>query len=125
MVSKKKIMVVDDEPMTTEFLKTLLEMSGYDVIPILSGKECLDKLKTEKPDVILLDIMMPEVNGWEVLEKIEEDDNYKKIPVIIISAKDQPVDKMLAEDRYKVADYIVKPFSNKELIEKIKKIVGN
>lgn len=122
---KKKLMVVDDEPMTTEFLKTLLEIKGYDVIPTLSGEECLAKLKTERPDAILLDIMMPGLDGWEVLEKLSEDEANKDIPVIIVSAKDQPVDKMLAEDRYKVADYVVKPFSNRDLLDTIRKVIGD
>lgn len=123
-MTKKKIMVVDDDKLTVDFLKTLLELNGYEAIPILSGEECLAKVRDMMPELILLDIMMPEVDGWAVLENLGKDPELKSIPIIIVTAKDQPIDKLLAFDKYKVIDYIVKPFSNKELLEKIRNVIG-
>jgi CheY-like chemotaxis protein len=123
-MTKKKIMVVDDDKLTVDFLKTLLELNGYEAIPILSGEECLAKVRDIMPELILLDIMMPEVDGWAVLENLGKDPELKSIPIIIVTAKDQPIDKLLAFDKYKVIDYIVKPFSNKELLEKIRNVIG-
>lgn len=121
----KKIMVVDNDQATTDFLKTLLEMRGYDVVPTYSGQECIEELKAEKPDAILLDIMMSEISGWDVLETLEKDENTKDIPVIVVTVKGNPRDISLATERYKVNSYIVKPFRNEELLGEIDKCLSD
>lgn len=116
-----KIMVVDDEPDTVALIKLVLETEGFEVIPAYSGRECLEKLKDEKPAVVLLDIMMPEMDGWEVFHRIKE--KYPKLPVAMLTVRDKDIDKMLGLHVLKVDDYITKPFGRQELVERVKKII--
>jgi CheY-like chemotaxis protein len=81
-----KIMVVDNDRSTVEMVKTALELEGYETISAFGGQECLDKLKEMTVDLVILDIMMPEVDGIQVLRTMNEDEKLKKIPVILISA---------------------------------------
>lgn len=117
----KKIMVVDDEPDTVDLIKLVLETEGFEVVAAYSGKECLEKLEEEKPALVLLDIMMPEMDGWEVMHKIKE--KYRDLPVAILTVRDQDIDKMLGLHVLKADDYITKPFGRKELVERVKKMV--
>jgi len=117
----KKIMVVDDEPDTVDLIKLVLETEGFEVISAYSGRECLEKLKVEKPAAVLLDIMMPEMDGWEVFKKIRE--KYENLPVAMLTVRNQDIDKMLGLHVLKADDYITKPFGRKELVERVKKMV--
>jgi two-component system response regulator VicR len=117
----KKIMVVDNEPDTVDLVKLVLETEGFEVMTAYSGSECLGKLKEEKPDGVLLDIMMPDMDGWEVFKKIRE--RYKDLPVAMLTVKSQDIDKMLGLHVLKADDYITKPFGRKELVERVKKMV--
>jgi len=118
----KKIMVVDDEKNILEGITLLLELKEYDVVPINNGPECLRKIKGVDPDLLLLDILMPEMTGWEVLSKLAP--MNLNIPVIILTAKIQTIDKVIGKNNPLVREYITKPFSNDDLLEKIKNIVG-
>jgi len=117
----KKIMVVDDEPDTVDLVKLVLETEGFEVMTAYSGRECLMKLEKEEPDAVLLDIMMPEMDGWEVFKKIRE--KYNKLPVAMLTVRNQDIDKMLGLHVLKADDYITKPFGRKELVERVKKMV--
>jgi two-component system response regulator VicR len=117
----KKIMVVDDEPDTVDLVKLVLETEGFDVTTAYSGDECLKKLNEEKPDAVLLDIMMPDMDGWEVFKKIRE--KYKNLPVAMLTVRNQDIDKILGLHVLKADDYITKPFGRKELVERVKKMV--
>ena len=117
----KKIMVVDDEPDTMDLIKLVLETEGFEVIPAYSGKECLEKLKIEKPALILLDIMMPMMDGWEVFHRIKEE--YHDVPVAILTIRDRDIDKMLGLHVLKADDYITKPFGRQELVDRVRKII--
>lgn len=117
----KKIMVVDDEPDTIDLVKLVLETEGYEVVEAFSGRECLDKLEREKPDVVLLDIMMPEMDGWEVFRKIKE--RYEDLPVAMLTVRDQDIDKMLGLHVLKADDYITKPFGRRDLLNRVKKLI--
>ena len=114
-------MVVDDEPDTVDLIKLVLETEGYEVIPAYSGKECLEKLRIEQPVLVLLDIMMPVMDGWEVYHKIKE--TYHDLPVAILTIRDRDIDKMLGLHVLKADDYITKPFGRKELVDRVKKII--
>lgn len=118
----KKILVVDDEPDTVDLIKLVLTTEGYDVIPAYSGMECFKILKMEKPSLILLDIMMPEMDGWEVFHRVRKE--YEDIPVAILTVRDRDIDKMLGKHVLKADDYITKPFGRQELIDRVKKIIG-
>ncbi|MEZ5334890.1 MAG: response regulator [Methanolobus sp.] len=113
-----KVIVVDDEPDTIDLVKLILEAENMEVIGAKSGFDCLEIIEKEKPDAVLLDIMMPEMNGWETFHKIKE--IQPKMPVAMLTVKSQEFDKMLGLHVLKADDYITKPFSRKELIERTK-----
>ncbi len=119
---EKEVMVVDDEEDTLELVRLVLESAGFKVITCISGKECLEKLEETPPDAVLLDIMMPEMDGWETYQKIK--DTYPNLPVAMLTAKGQNIDRLLALHKIKVDDYITKPFGKNELITRVKKITN-
>ena len=117
----KIIMVVDDEPDTVDLVKLVLETEGFEVITAYSGDECLKKLGESLPDAVLLDIMMPEMDGWEVFKKIRE--RFENLPVAMLTVRNQDIDIMLGLHVLKADDYITKPFGRKDLVERVKKLV--
>lgn len=114
------VMVVDDNPDIIFAVKKGLESLnlGYEVIGAGGGQECVQLLNQEKPDLILLDIMMPDMDGWDVVAKVRENDQIKEIPIIFLTAKDDVVSKGMA--KLGVEDYIVKPVNIQELDKRIK-----
>lgn len=124
-MSKKRVLVIDDDLMTLEFLETLLKKKGYEAICAIGADECMKKLKEVKPDIILLDIMMPKKSGWDVLEALKLNANTKNIPVIIITVKDDMKDISRANKYENVCAYIVKPFEHNDLIKKIEDVTTN
>jgi len=121
---KKKIMVVDDEEDLLELVKAIFEEEGFEVIPASSGAECLEKLKEVKPDLILMDMMMPGMSGRETTEKIRADPNTKDIKVAFLTvARFSEVGKEIMKE-LNVVDYITKPFENEDLVRRVKKLVG-
>lgn len=121
VIMKKKIMFVDDERDVVDSVKSILKKGGYDVVTAYSGKECLKKLESEKVDLILLDIMMPEMDGWDVCAKIKENKKTEKIPVVFLTAKTDPISKGMG--KLASADYIEKPFDIKDLLRRVGTIV--
>ncbi|MBN2331156.1 MAG: response regulator [Candidatus Aenigmarchaeota archaeon] len=120
----KKIMVVDDEESLIELVRAILEHEKYEVITSISGEECLKKLKTVKPDLILLDMMMPGMSGREVCESIRQNPATKDLKVAFLTvAKFSEAGKGVLE-KMNVLDYITKPFENQDLVKRVKKIVG-
>lgn len=123
-MGKKTIMVVDDEKSLLELLGALLEEEGYEVVNASSGDEALAKLKTVKPDLVLLDMMMPGMSGREVCERIRGDPETKNLKVVFLTvAKFSEVGKDTLSEM-DVSDYITKPFENEDLLKRVKKIVG-
>lgn len=120
--STKKVLVVDDEPDTLELVKLVLESGGFEVMLANNGMEALAQIETTKPDIVLLDIMMPDMDGWDVFRKIKE--RNSDIPIAILTAKAQNIDKLLGLHVLKADDYITKPFGKNELIGKVKKLTG-
>ncbi|MBU3966357.1 MAG: response regulator [Euryarchaeota archaeon] len=120
--SHKKVLIVDDEPDTLELVKLVLESGGFKTVLAASGKEALKELEASKPDLVLLDIMMPDMDGWEVFRKIKEKD--AKIPIAILTAKAQNFDRLLGLHVLKADDYITKPFGKNELISRVRKLAG-
>ncbi|BAI62653.1 putative response regulator [Methanocella paludicola SANAE] len=118
-----KIMVVDDEPDLLEVVKLILESDGYQVVTANSGQEALDKIEKEMPDLVLLDIIMPRMDGWEVFSRIKGNTKTHDIPVIMLTAKDQRIDKLIGLHVVRVDDYITKPFGRAELLERIKRVL--
>lgn len=123
-MSKKKILAIDDEPDVLSFLKLVLERSGYDAVTAPNGTEGLIRAHVERPDLILLDIMMEEMDGWETLRLLKMDEESRDIPVVVLSARAEPKDKIRALQEGAV-DYIIKPFSVRESLEKLEAIVSD
>ena len=117
-MDKKKILIIDDEPNFLEVLKARLEMEDYEVIATLSGAEGLLKAKEEQPDLILLDVVMPEMDGYTVLKHLRADRKTKAIPVIAVTARPGVKELFAIEG---VKGYIVKPFEDEDLISSIQK----
>ncbi|MDP3105561.1 MAG: response regulator [Candidatus Methanoperedens sp.] len=120
--SHKKVLIVDDEPDTLELVKLVLESGGFETVLAKSGKEALIELEVSKPDLVLLDIMMPDMDGWEVFRKIKE--KNAKMPIAILTAKAQNFDRLLGLHVLKADDYITKPFGKNELISRVRKLAG-
>jgi len=122
-MAKGRILVVDDEIYIVHILDFSLGMEGYEVVTALDGEQALEKVKTEKPDLIVLDIMMPKLDGYEVCKNIKSSASTQHIPVILLSAKGRNVDQKLGFD-VGADDYITKPFSPRKLVERINQLLG-
>jgi DNA-binding response OmpR family regulator len=117
--SCKTVLVVDDEPHMVEFIAMNLELEGLRVVKAANGYEALEKAVKDMPDLVVLDIMMPDMDGFETLEKLREDSS---VPVIFLSAKGEEVDRIRGLD-LGADDYIAKPFSPRELVSRIRAVL--
>ena len=120
----KKILVVDDETELLKAISILLKTSGYEVVTAQDGQESLEKAKSLSPDLIVLDILMPKMDGYEVCRLLKFDEKYKSIPIIMLTAKVQDIDKAMGK-KVGADDYIAKPFETQDLIDKIKMYLTN
>ena len=121
---QKQVVCIEDEPEMIELVQLILGKQGFNVVGANGGIEGLETVRREKPDLILLDLMMPDMDGWEVYQQIKADSDLRKIPVIVITAKAQSIDKVLGLHIAKVDDYITKPFGPQELMESVDKILS-
>ncbi|MCS4505555.1 Response regulator PleD [wastewater metagenome] len=118
-----RILVVDDSPTETHVLKTMLEKHGYEVSVAEDGDQGMDRARNERPDVILMDIVMPGMNGFQATRKLSRDPDTSAIPIVVISTKDQETDRIWAK-RQGAMDYITKPVTEDELLDKIGAALG-
>lgn len=107
-----------------DIIRLVVEDAGYEAVESLSGRDCLDRAKTEKPAIILLDIMMPDVDGWRVFQTLKEDPETASIPVIAVTAKSQSIDKMIGMHVLKFDGYVTKPFGRRQLLGMVTKALG-
>ena len=121
--AKKKILIVDDEDDILHFLALVLREKGYEVVTASGGHEALTQAQIEQPDLVLLDIMMPQMDGWEVLKLLRVDEETAHIPVAMLSARTEAKDRVQGLQEG-VVDYICKPFSLKELLSKIEQVLA-
>lgn len=123
----KKILVVDDDPHIVSLIKSRFEANRYEVITANDGEECIEKILSDKPDLVILDIMMPKVDGYNVLVGIKEikaiTGELPEIPVIVLTAVADPRVREMVE-KEQIADYIIKPFDSADLLAKVKKALG-
>ena len=119
----KRILCIEDEAEMIDLMQLILSRKGYQVSGAAGGQEGLEKVRTEMPDLVLLDLMMPDMGGWEVYQQMKADEKMKEIPVIIVTAKAQSIDKVLGLYIAKVDDYIAKPFSPTELIDSVEHVL--
>lgn len=122
-MKKGKILVVDDEVYILHILDFSLGAEGFDVISANNGELAIEKAKQEQPDLIVLDIMMPVLDGYETCRRLKQQPETKEIPVVLLTAKGRDVDKRVGFEAGAI-DYIVKPFSPSRLIDRISEIIG-
>ena len=120
-MTKRKNLIVDDEEDILHFLELVLREKGYDVVTAANGHEALTTAQIERPDLVLLDIMMPQMDGWEVLKLLRIDDDTADIPVAMLSARTEAKDRVQGLQEGAI-DYICKPFALQELLGKIETI---
>ncbi len=124
MDEKIKIVCVEDEPDVIELIRIILRDPKYDFTGALGGQQGIDTIRELKPDLVFLDLMMPDVDGWAVYRQMKADPELQHIPVILVTAKADNIDKVLAVHIAKVDDYITKPFGPKELIASVRRVLG-
>lgn len=124
MEKPKTIIYIEDDPEMIDLVELILNRRGYIVKGAQGGIIGYEMVKQEIPDLVLLDLMMPDMDGWDVYHKIKEAENTRTIPVIVITAKAQPIDKVLGLRIAKVDDYICKPFTPQELVTSIEQVLG-
>jgi DNA-binding response OmpR family regulator len=115
----RRILVIDDEPGIVDIVETNLLGEGFDVISASDGREGLQKIRQDKPDLIVLDVMMPEMDGWQVLKEIEKDPDTAGLPIIMLTAKATDEDYIHGLEEGAV-EYLTKPFFPQELVNRIK-----
>lgn len=122
-MKKGKILVVDDEINITQILEFSIGSEGYEVITAQNGEEAIDRARREQPDLIVLDIMMPKIDGYEACRILKANPLTKNIPVVLLTAKGRDIDKRLG---YEVGatDYIIKPFSPNKLVDRIQELLS-
>lgn len=118
-----KILYIEDDHEMIELIEMILSRRGYKVIGAQGGRKGLDIAREVLPDIILLDLMMPDLDGWDVYQQLKSREETKNIPVIVITAKAQPIDRVFSLQIAKVTDYIAKPFRPHELLSSIDRIL--
>jgi DNA-binding response OmpR family regulator len=121
-MGKKRILLVDDEQDLVEVVKSRLELAEYEVLVAYDGMEALDKARKEKPDLIILDLMLPKMDGYRVSALLKHDEKYKSIPIVMFTARAQEQDEKLGYECGADA-YITKPFEPQALLAKIKELI--
>ena len=121
--NRKYILCVEDEPEMIDLIRLILGRRGFEVKGATGGMEGLKMIREEHPDLVLLDLMMPDMDGWEVYQQIKADEKTRDIPVIVVTAKAQSIDKVLGLHIAKVDDYIAKPFSPQDLLNSVEKVL--
>ena len=119
----KRVVCVEDEAEMIDLIRLILGRKGFEVIGAKGGKQGLEVIREEKPDLVLLDLMMPDMDGWEVYQQLKADQETRDIPVIVVTAKAQSIDKVLGLHIAKVEDYISKPFSPQELMDSVDQVL--
>ena len=121
MAESARILVVDDDPVILRLIEVNLDLEGFEVVTSDRGEDAMEKAREMTPDLILLDLMMPEVSGWEIAERLQKDEKTKDIPLVFLSARTQDEDRRRGEE-LGVAGYVTKPFDPAELVSTIRKL---
>jgi DNA-binding response OmpR family regulator len=121
---KLKVVCIEDEPEMIELIRLILGRRNFELIGAVGGREGLEVVRKIKPKLVLLDLMMPDIDGWEVYQQMKADEELSHIPVIVVTAKAQSIDKVLGLHIAKVDDYVTKPFGPQELLASVNKVLG-
>ena len=119
-----RVLIAEDEPNIVESLSFILGRSGCEVAAALDGEAALHSIRGNRPDVVILDVMLPKMNGFEVLKTVRSDADLKSIPIIILTAKGQSQDRRMAEEIGADA-FITKPYSNQSIVDTVKELTGS
>ena len=118
-----RVLIAEDEANIAEALRFILGREGYEVACVVDGESALRRLRSDPPDVLMLDVMLPGMNGFEVLKSVRADAALSALPVVILTAKTQAQDRRLAEELGAQA-YIAKPFSNREIVDQLRRLTA-
>ena len=118
------VVCIEDEPGVIELIRLILERRGLIVVGAENGEAGLDAIRQSRPKLVLLDLMLPGMDGWEIYRRMKADEAMKSIPVIIVTAKAEGIDEVLAKQVAKVDDYIKKPFSLQELVQSVERVMA-
>lgn len=125
-MTKKTIVYIEDHADMIDLVRLILEPKGYEIIGAIGGREGVETIQRETPDLVLLDLMMPDMDGWEVHRRMKADERLRDIPVIVVTAKDKPIDQVLGLHVAKVDAYLVKAdFGPKELLDSVRHVLGD
>ena len=120
----KRILCIEDEPEMIDLIRLILGRRGFKVSGAAGGTAGIKAVREQLPDLVLLDLMMPDMDGWEVYQQMKAEESTRNIPVIVVTAKAQNIDKVLGLHIAKVDDYISKPFSPQDLMNSVEKVIG-
>jgi DNA-binding response OmpR family regulator len=120
-----RILCIDDEKEIIDLIRLILERKGYEVDGAIGGEAGLAKARSWIPDLVLLDLMMPDMDGWEVFHRLRADANMADVPVIVVTARAQSIDRVLGLHVARVNDYISKPFTPQDLVESVERVLAS
>jgi two-component system, OmpR family, response regulator VicR len=117
-----RILYVEDDPDILRLVTFMLGRKGFEVVGAMTGKDGLEQMRHLQPDLVLLDLMLPDMDGWDVYQQMKDDPELAKLPIIIVTARQQSLDKVLGLHLAKVREYISKPFGPQELLEAVQRV---
>ena len=123
MGKKRRVLCIEDDTEMMDMIQTILERKGFEVLGAVGGRDGFKAVQQHMPDLVLLDLMMPDVDGWEVYRQMKADPKLAEIPVVVVTAKAQQIDKVLGLRIAKVDDYVTKPFDPTELSESVERVL--
>ena len=118
-----QVLIAEDEPNIVESLSFVLAREGFEVEAALDGEAAIDRLRRQLPDLLILDVMLPRLNGFEVLKRVKADPALRALPVIVLTAKGQVQDRRMAEE-IGVDGFMTKPFSNREVVDEVRRLIA-
>jgi len=124
MSRTKTILCIDDDPEIITLMRLIFRTQGFRLVGAVSGPEGLETMRRVKPDVVLLDLMMPGMSGWEVYRRMRADEELREIPVVIVTVRAQKIERTLGLHVFGVDDYITKPFEIQELVQSVCRVLG-
>ncbi|MEJ5312294.1 MAG: response regulator [Anaerolineae bacterium] len=124
MAERIQIVYIEDDQDMVDLVSVILSRDDFEIIGVREGTKALETIRQVKPALVLLDLMLPDMGGWEIYQAMKQEPTMRDIPVIVITARGAPIDKVLGEHVAKVQVYLVKPFSTHELRDNVKRVLG-